>query len=177
MLQLLLAAGDSAEPTNVEWMPALTTLVVFIIFFAILRIKVWPPIVKGLEDRQNKIREEIESAEDARKQANDALKEYEDSLAEARKEAADMIAKARADAKAAADELRSRNESELADMKERAARDITAAKRQAIAELHAESATLAASIAGKILQREISSDDQQRLVEESLRELAGAAEN
>jgi F0F1-type ATP synthase membrane subunit b/b' len=36
---------------------------------------------------------------------------------------------------------------------------------------------LATQIAGKILQREISADDQQRLLEESLRELQAARRN
>ena len=49
MIELLVA---SEGPTNVEWLPAATTLVVFIVFFLILKAKVWPPILKGLEDRQ-----------------------------------------------------------------------------------------------------------------------------
>ncbi len=48
--------------------------------------------------------------------------------------------------------------------------------RAAITDLHAEAASLAADIAGRILKREISSEDQQRLVDESLGELAGARE-
>ncbi len=59
-------------------------------------------------------------------------------------------------------------------MRDRAGREIDNAKRAALAELHAEAANLAAEIAGKILQREISTEDQQRLIDESLRELATA---
>jgi F-type H+-transporting ATPase subunit b len=62
-------------------------------------------------------------------------------------------------------------------MKHRATQDLQTAKRAAITELHAEAATLAAQIAAKILQREISADDQQRLVDESLEELTTAQDN
>jgi F0F1-type ATP synthase membrane subunit b/b' len=53
----------------------------------------------------------------------------------------------------------------------RATSDIEAAKSAAVAEIHSEAATLAAAMAGKILRREITPKDQQKLVEESLSEL------
>ena len=176
MLHLLLAAD--AEHTEVlapyNWVPGVVALVVFLAALAFLALKVWPQIIKGLDERQQKILAEIEAAENARQRADAALAEYEQNLAEAKKEAAEMIAKARSDAKAVADDQRQRNESELTELKDRATRDIDAAKRTAITELHGEAANLAASIAAKILQREITQDDQDRLVEESLRELAAA---
>lgn len=181
MLTHVLAAEGAAHAEHAEvldtlnWIPGVTALVVFGIAFFILYKKVWPPIVQGLDDRQAKIRDEIAAAEKARHDAERAMAEYQESLASARKEATEMIAKARADAKAVADDLRSRNEAELMEMKDRATRDIDAARRAAVAELHRESASLAASIAGKILRREISSDDQRRLVEESLDELANTS--
>jgi F-type H+-transporting ATPase subunit b len=181
---LLLVAQDAAgaggheleqpEIIGLNLFPAATTLVVFLVAFGFLYIKVWPKIIQGLDDRQNKIREEIESAEEARAQAKDALAEYERELASAHKEAGAMIAKAKEDAKAAAAELKTRNEAELAEMKQRAIRDLETAKRAAITELHAETATLAAQIAGRILPRELSAQDQQRLVDESLAELSAA---
>ncbi len=184
-MHLLLAADETdhapaAEHAEVidmaNWLPGLTSLIVFLVAFGFLYLKVWPKILKGLEDRQNKIRQEIANAEQAREQANAALAEYEKELASARQEANQLIAKARDDAKAVATELRDRNEAELAEMKQRATRDLDTAKRAAITELHAEAATLAADIAGRILKREISAADQQRLVEESLGELAGVRE-
>ena len=180
-MPLLLAAEEAVEQgvEHVEvmaanWLPAVTALVVFLIAFGFLYVKVWPQIVKGLDDRQRKIRQEIDTAEEAREQAKAALAEYERELASARDEANQMIARAKIGAQAAAQELRSRNEAELAELKQRAAREIESAKRSAISELHAEAATLAADIASKILQREISAEDQQRLIDDSLRELTSA---
>jgi len=173
-LMLMLGASEDGNVVSIQFLPLITTIVVFVIAFLILKSKVWPRITAGLDERDNKIRGEIKAAEDAREQANAALREYEESLAAARKEASEMIAKAKASAKAAADELRQRNEDDLAEMKQRASKEIDAAKHAAINEIHAEAATLATQVAGKILQREINADDQQRLVEESLRELSHA---
>lgn len=148
--------------------PAVVTLVIFGIVFAVLATKVWPKIVKGLDDRANKIREEIAAAEAARKQAKDALEQYERSLADARAEAQRMLEKTKAQQQALADELKAKSETELNAMRDRARRDIDAAKRAAVAEIYEHAATAATAIAGKILQREVNVRDQQRLIEETV---------
>ena len=174
MLEVLAAEGGS--PVDPMLVPALTSIVVFLIFFFILRATVWPKILRGLDDRTNKIRSEIAAAEDARTAAEAAQAQYQQSLREARQEAAEMIAKAKADANVASQELRQRNESEMAELKQRAALDIEAAKRSAISDLHAEAAVLASVIAGKILKREITVEDQRALIDEALGELGKVRE-
>src|SRR5262245_41125411 len=106
-MPLLLAAEHAAEQAgqhagvmDANWLPAITSLVVFLLAFGFLYLKVWPKIIKALDDRQEKIRREIESAEQAREQAKAALAQYEQELANARQEANKMIAGAKADAKA-----------------------------------------------------------------------------
>ena len=180
-MTLLLAADtestvEHAEVMALNLMPAITAMVVFLLAFGFLYMKVWPKILQGLDDRDQKIRQEIANAEAAREKADAALAEYEKELASARHEANELIAQARADAKAVAKDLRDRNETELVEMKQRATRDLESAKRAAITDLHAQAASLAADIAARILKREISAEDQQRLVDESLGELAGARE-
>ncbi len=162
--------ADVLDPHNI--LPGITAVVVFLIAFAILTVKVWPQITRGLDEREKKIRDEIAAAEAAREQAKEALAEYQANLAKARDEASAMIAKAKNDAKAVADELRSRNQAELVEMKSRAMRDIDTAKQAAISSIHNQASSLAVLIAGKILQREINESDQKTLMDESIRELA-----
>ena len=166
-------ASDS--PVNVQFLTLGTTIVVFILFLLLAMKFVWPHILKGLDQRDQKLRDDLNAAEESRQQAKIALDEYEQALTKARAEATEMIAKAKQDAKAAAAELRSNNTRELAELKSAAAADIESAKLAAISELHAEASTLAVAIAGKILNREISAQDQQSLVDESLSELAGSS--
>jgi F-type H+-transporting ATPase subunit b len=184
MLNLLIAF---AEPTHdvghaqvldpVNWLPGVTALIVFTIAFGVLAVLVWPKITKALDEREAKIKHEIESAEQAREQAKAALAEYQRNLASARDEANQMIAKAKADAKATAEEMRNRNQAELTEMKQRATREIDSAKHAAISALHSEATNLAIAIAGKILEREITPGDQKRIIEESLHQLAKAGKN
>lgn len=169
--------GETAGvlPTTAQAIvPMLVSIGVFLVVFVILAVKVWPPIVKGLKDRENKIRSEIESAEQAQKQAREALAQYERNLAQARAEAQRMLDDAKTQQAAIAAELRAKSETELNAMREKAKRDIDQAKRAAVAEIHQHATDLAMNIAAKILQREIGPQDQRRLVTESLEELQSA---
>lgn len=157
--------------------PAITALVVFAIVCVVLMTQVWPKIVTGLDERAQKIRDEIAAAEAARKQAADRLDEYESSLAEARAEAAKMIEDTKAKQATIAAELRSKADKELTDLRQKALADIENAKKAALSEIYNESVALATTMAGRILQREVTVDDQQRLVSESLAQLDSTRNN
>lgn len=162
----------AANPMAFDIVPYISALVVFGLAFFILSRTAWPKIMKGLEERESKIKGDIEQAERTRKQAERALQEYEQALAEARNEAAKMLESAKSEQQKIAAELRARTESEVNAMREAAKRDIEAAKKAAITEVYGHMAETATGIASKILQRELSADDQRQLVEESLGQLA-----
>ncbi len=178
-LSLSLASRVHASAEVVEAIPTpaqglwtgLTALIVFSIVAAFLGVVVWPKLSKGLEDRADKIRNEIEAAEMAQRQARSALEEYQRNLDQARAEAQRMLDQAKGQQQAIAAELKAKAEVELNQMREKAKRDIEVAKRAALHEIYSESAVLATSIAGKILQREIGPQDQSRLMEQSLGEM------
>lgn len=170
------AGGEKIEaiPTVQQGLaPAITALVVFSLVFAVLAGKVWPTISKGLDERANKIRDEIEAAEMARKQAKESLDEYQQKLQEARAEAQRMIDQAKSQQLAMAASEKAKLEAELSKERERALKDIEAAKRAAVAELYSQSAVLATTLASKILKRNITTSDHQQLIEESLGQMQG----
>ncbi|MCK4872786.1 MAG: F0F1 ATP synthase subunit B [Phycisphaerales bacterium] len=169
--------GDVLPPWWQGAAPLLAAWIVFGAVFIVLGKTVWPKILSGLNDREQKIKQEIESAEAARRQANEALEQYQANLAEARAEAAAMIEKTRAAQRALADELHLQSERELADMKQRATQDIEAAKRAAMSEIYTLMANLATSVAGRILEREIKPEDHKALVDDALSELGSFGRN
>lgn len=171
------AAAESGNPMSWSWAPYVSSLIVFGAAFFILSRTAWPRIVSGLQEREEKIKRDIAEAEKSRKQAEKALSEYEQALADARAEAGKILDQARQDQQRLAAELKSKTEAELNSMRDSAKRDIEAAKKQAVGEIYDHMATVATSIAGRILEREISADDQRRLVEESLNQLQPAGAN
>jgi F-type H+-transporting ATPase subunit b len=172
MILPILAAEGAANPVSFQVLPAVTAFVVFGIVFVVLAKFVWPTVSKGLDERNAKIVGEIKAAEESRAAAKAAQAEFERSLASARDEAANMIKQARADAQRVADELKARNEQELAERVARANADIEAARKAVVADLQAQSAALAVDVASRILRRQVNDQDNQRLVQESLQELA-----
>ena len=168
------AAASPLSPWQEGLPAAITAVVVFLIVLLILGKTVWPKINQGLEDRANKIREEIGAAEDARAQARSALEQYEKALAEAQAEARRMLDEAKQNQQKLAADLRVKADAELVRMKERARADIDAAKKTALTEIYTESANLATLVASKILQRELNDSDHKRLLDESLAELQSA---
>lgn len=154
---------------------AITTLIVFIVLVAVLGKYAWGPIARGLQDREDKIRKDIADAEAARARAEQTLKEYAARLASAEGQIRDMLAKAQTDAEGVAAGIKVKAQQEAEEIKERATKEIDASKNAALAELHEHTATLATSVAEKILRRQITVDDQRELVRSSLDELASVA--
>ncbi len=166
--------GAVANPMSFQLATFIAGLVVFGVFAVLFAKLVAPKIVKGLADREDKIRSEIRAAEEARRQAADSLKQYEKSLAEARAEAQSILERTRADQQKFAAELRAKADAELSGLRERAMRDIDAARREAVNDIYSQAVVLASEIAGKILRREVSPADHARLLEESIGELETA---
>lgn len=156
----------SVNPRTYLWQ-----LIVFIVVFAFLAKFVWPVILKGIRDREAKIRDDLTAAENAANEAKATLEQYKQQLTEAHKEAQRIIEQSRKDAEQIGAQLKAQTEDDIVQMKERAQKDIQAAKDQAITDIFDQTATLATNIAGQILQREVRTEDHQQLVQASLNEL------
>ncbi len=171
------AAAASAQPgggksfLSVDPGTALFTLVIFLLLIAVLGKVAWRPLLKGLESRENAIRDSIHAAAEAQAQVDQTRKRLEDKIAEVQQQAALSLQQAKADAAKAAELIHQRAEAESKAIKDQALRDIQAAKEQALLEIASRAADLSVSVAGRILEREINVSDRQRLLDESLQEL------
>lgn len=156
---------------------AVWTIVLFVVLVLILGKFVWPPILKGLQAREAKIKGDLDHAEQSAQQAAATLKEYQASLAQAQEEARKVIEQARKDAQGVADQVKTDTQTEINQMRQRAQTEIRVAKEQALTDIYTQTAALATSVAGKILQREINPADQHKLVQQSLDEMQKASRN
>ncbi len=153
------------------WWEMVWTIVVFLIFFGVLSVAVWPKILKALQDREEKQRKDLLAAERAAKDAEKTLGEYKTQLAAAQKEAQRIVDESRTAAQQVAASVKADAEREITQLKERTQREIAAAKESALADIYEQSAVLSTQIAGRILKRELNPQDQQALVTESLQQL------
>jgi F-type H+-transporting ATPase subunit b len=150
----------------------IVTIAIFICLFIVLSQTAWKPIMAGLKNREAAIRDSIEAAKKAKADAERTTRDLEAKMAEVQRQSALQLTQAKADAQRLADSIRTQAEAESAALKDRTLREIDAAKQQALTEINSHAAELGTAVARKILQRNVTVDDQQRLVEESLAQLA-----
>jgi F-type H+-transporting ATPase subunit b len=140
-------------------------VIAFAIVFGLLAWKAWPAIKKALKDREDRIRGDLERAEQARIEAETSLDEYRQQLAEARQEAAAIIEQARESAEAVRSERIAAIDGEIAEHRARAAEDIRLATERAMSELQGRVAELSIELAEKVVEHNLDRDTQIRLIE------------
>lgn len=164
-----LFAGDIG---NAVW-----TLVIFVLVIVVLGKFAWTPLLEALQKREDFIRDSLEVAKENRLAAEAQLKEYEEKLAKAQGEATEIIEEAKRAAETLRARLEEKTRQESENMLDRARREINIAKQSAVKELYSTSAQLATDIAGRVLQRELTPADHERLIEESIGELENLNKN
>jgi F-type H+-transporting ATPase subunit b len=160
----------------VKW-EMIWSIIVFALFFAVLSIFIWPKILGALKAREQKIHEDLAKSEQAARRAQATLKEYQASLAKAHEEARKIIEHSRAQSEQLAEKIQHETRTEITAARQRAEVEIRLAKEQAITDIYSQVATLATGVAGRILQRELKSEDQKALVERSLAEFNPTPDN
>jgi F-type H+-transporting ATPase subunit b len=150
------------------------TLIVFGVLCLILYRFAWPKISEGLAKREAAISQAIEDAKAARQETAAMRAQLMDELEKGYAQIRALMDEARRDAEA----LRARErEAGLRDAsleKERALREIEAARDAALQEIYQRSVKLAGLMSSKAVRRQLTVEDQDRLIQESLDELQGA---
>jgi F-type H+-transporting ATPase subunit b len=164
------AGGNSVFAGDVG--NALWTLVIFVLVLVVLGRYAWGPILRGLQAREDFIRQALETAKRERDEAEARLREYEERLAAARVEATAIVEQGRRDAEAVKKKIEEQAKVEADRMIERAKREIALAAEAAGKELYGLAARLATDIASRVIGREVKPEDHQRLIAESIEELA-----
>ncbi len=153
-------AGDVG---NMIW-----TLVIFLLVVFVLGKFAWGPILNTLQARESFIHEALSTAKRDRDAAEVRLREYEERLAQARGEATAIVDEGRRDGAVVKQRIEDEARVEADKMIERAKREIQIATETATKELYLLSARLATDMAGKVVGRELTSQDHERLIAESL---------
>jgi F-type H+-transporting ATPase subunit b len=141
------------------------TLIIFGITFWLGAKFAYPKILAAVEAREKALEDAIEGAKRDREAAAKLLAEHTAALDASRGEGQRMIADARAVAEKMRADLIEQTRKEQADMLERARRDIEGEKEKAIAQLRREAVELAIMGAGKVIEANLDSDKNRKLVE------------
>ncbi|HSH59322.1 MAG TPA: F0F1 ATP synthase subunit B [Acidimicrobiales bacterium] len=150
-------------------LPELKEVFWFLIAFAILFVVMWkkalPGVRQAMNERSEKIRDNLEEAEQVRKEAQGVLKQYKRQLADARDESNRIIEEARETAENLRRDMMQRAEAQVAELRERSREEIKAAQERATSELQSRVGTMAIELAEKVVEQSLNRDANLRLIE------------
>ncbi len=147
------------------------TIVVFLILLALLAKFAWRPLLNALEQRQESIRRSLDDAAKAKQELERLQTESQRILAEARSQAESIVARTRDDANRLRDEMRQKAQAEAATIVKNAEKQIQLETNRALQQIRHEAVDLSVAIASKLLQRNVSKQDNERLIEETFKQL------
>lgn len=128
---------------------------------------------KTLADRQARIAESIQEAEQRKKTAAAALAEEQQKLAQAQSEASRILAEAEERAKMVRDSVLAKAQDDIERMKVAAAQDLTSQQERVMNELRQQIAALALERVEAQLRSGLSESTQQHLIDRSIASIGG----
>ncbi|MGH2897522.1 MAG: F0F1 ATP synthase subunit B, partial [Solirubrobacteraceae bacterium] len=147
------------------------TLLIFGVVYFILSRYAFKPITAAVEAREKALEEAIEGAKRDRDEAAKLLQAQQASLDAARGEAQKLIADGRGVTEKMRADLLEQTRHEQQDMLARARREIESETEKALAQLRREAVDLALAGASKVIEQNLESDKNRKLVETYLASL------
>lgn len=137
----------------------------------IVYLKVPGMMTKSLDERSDKIRNDLEEARRLREEAQQLLAEYQRKRKEAEKEAESIIAAAKHEAEAMAKDAERKTEEYVERRTAIAEQKIAQAEGQALAEVRAAAVDLALEAAASVIEKKMSGDTASGMFKSSLEEI------
>jgi F-type H+-transporting ATPase subunit b len=160
---------DDCQKAPSPLTPAKNEIIWGSLAFLVLLGAMWKwgvPAIKNMEQaREDRIRNDLESAEKTRQEAETEKANYDSQLADARNEAGRIIDEARQSAETVRRDLIARAEEEANEIRARATADIANQTNQAMTQLRTDVANLSIDLAGRIVERNLDDDTNRQLVD------------
>ena len=147
------------------------TIVTFLVLAGLLRKFAWRPMLDALERRHEAIRKSLDEAKQAQKEMDRLNDESTRLLAAARAEADEIISRTRADAARAGEDMKQKARADAENIVRNAQREIALETSRALRKVREEAVDISVAIASKILQRNLSKEDNERLIAETLKSI------
>lgn len=157
------AAGEFLNTGDI-----LVTLVIFIGLMLLLKKFAWGPLMGVMQQREDLIKSEIETAENSRLESQKMLEEQRTLLKDARTQAQEIVENAKKQGEVSREEIITTARAESGRMKEAAVQEIANERDKAISAVREEVVALSLLAATKVLEKEISEEDNRQLINETI---------
>ena len=147
------------------------TILTFLVLVALLAKFAWGPLLAALDRRQAAITKSLDDAQRARQELERIQTESTRIVHEARVEAEQIVSRSRSDAEQLREEIKQRSRAEAAAIVKNAEQQIRLETARAVQQIRHEAVDLSVEIASKILQRQVSREDNEALIEATLKQV------
>lgn len=145
-------------------------LIFFIILVSLVKKFAWGPVMDMMQQREDYVASEIETAEKNRQDAEQASKEANEQLQQTKQEAQQIIEDAKSSGVKQEEDIVASAKKEAERIRESAQEDIENEKEKALQALQDKVASLSVLVASKVIEKEISAEDQDELIAEYIKE-------
>ncbi|MFA9430165.1 F0F1 ATP synthase subunit B [Egicoccus sp. AB-alg2] len=166
------AEGDGSFQLLPDWAELIWGSVAFLLLLAFMYKFVFPRANQVLDDRSAAIQGKMEEAEAKLVEAEEARRNFDAQIADARGEANAIIEEAKATAESLRRDIVAKAEAEAAAIVERAQADINAERDRALQDLRTQVGAISVELASRIVERELDTTTHQSLVDEYIQRLS-----
>jgi len=142
--------------------------IIFVILIFLLKKFAWSPILKAVNDREQGIKDALDSAEAAKKEMQSLQADNEKIMKEARAERDSLLKEARGLKNSMISQAKDEAKSEAQKIIESANEAILNEKNAAVSDIKKQVASLSIEIAEKLLKEKLSDDNKQMKIVEDL---------
>jgi len=167
---LVLGAAEAGAHSGINTGDILFQLAMFIVLLVLLKIFAWGPLMGIMKQREEHVANEIQAAENSRLEAKKLLEEQRALLKDARSEAQGLIENAKKQGDLQREEIIAAARAEGERLVETAKLDIDQQKAKAVAAIREQVAHLSVMIASKVIEKELSEADQEKLINDYIQE-------
>lgn len=168
---MVFLTGTSIDLLKVSPGLVFWTAVTFIVVLVVLWLFAWKPILSGLDARNEKIQDDLDSSRKLREQAEAMMSDYKKNLDASKDQALQIIDEGKKDAESIRQRILTDAKKEAEEIHDRAVADISQAKTKAIKELEKEVVDISVAIISKILSRDVSKEDHRNIILKELDQL------
>ena len=155
---------------GIDWIKILMHLLVFAVLMTGLTFLLYKPVLKFIKARQDNIQKGLDEGKRMQEEAQAVKAEYDDKLAKTELEIEEKQQSAAAELEAYKAEQKELVDQEIAALRSKAQEDIQQEREHAVKEIHDEVVDIAIKLTGELLEKEISKEDNSKLIEECLKE-------
>ena len=162
----LLSDGGFDPLGNVDGPLLAWTALVFVLLLVILSRFAWPKLVETISAREDKIRNDIEQAEEARREAEEAREKHKSEMEAAAQSVRAVLDEARERAESLRTELERGARTEAEEILAKARVQIEAERDQALQDIRDQVVDLSVEITKRIVEKVVDREDHLRMAED-----------